>query len=411
MLRGGIVINEILIDPNGAQNFDTDGNGTADALDEYMEFFNTSASAIDLSGLQLWDFGVGQWFTFPPGSVLAAGGHALVMSGVQYGGSLPTGGPDDLFFSAGRNSPLINNTGDNVTVYDPLSDTFIQATYSNDALDNPTAGGNGYTGFSTTATRIGAGEDFGQHAPGVSLQRTGDGADVFDSLAPTPGTTNVCFADGSVIATPRGPVAIEDLRLCDLVHTADHGPQAVTWLYRCTWRADEVARNPKLAAVLIRADALGPGCPSSDLRLSQHHRIMVRGPIAQRMFARAEVLVPAKALLQLTGVSLEIPAVDVTYYHIMCARHEVIFANGVAAESLFLGAQARASIPAESLREICTLLGVRPVDLGRGGGWAKPARDLIKVQAATKLVARHIKNGRAVGCNDAHAWRQPAHWT
>lgn len=95
-LLGGIAINEILVDPNGAANYDTDGNGTANAIDEYIELVNTSTVAIDISGLELWDAGVGHWFTFPVGTILQPGAHALVMSGVQAGGSLPTGGADDL---------------------------------------------------------------------------------------------------------------------------------------------------------------------------------------------------------------------------------------------------------------------------------------------------------------------------
>ncbi|MGB7319022.1 MAG: lamin tail domain-containing protein [Planktotalea sp.] len=172
-LLGGIVINEILVDPNGALNFDTDGNGTADATDEYIELYNTSGSPIDISGLELWDAGVGQWFVFPPGTILAAGGHAMVLSGVQAGGALPTGDPGDLFFDAGRGSPLINNGGDNVTLYDPTNDEFVQATYNGDALDDPTLGASGYSGFSGTATRIGSGEDFGNDTDGQSCSAQG----------------------------------------------------------------------------------------------------------------------------------------------------------------------------------------------------------------------------------------------
>ena len=146
-LLGGIVINEILVDPNGATNFDTDG--TAPATDEYVEFFNTSSSAIDISGLELWDAGGGNWFTFPPGTILQPGGHALVLSGVQSGGALPTGGANDLFFDAGRGTALINNGADNVTLYDPTNDEFVRATFNGDTLDDPTLGG-GYTGFSDT---------------------------------------------------------------------------------------------------------------------------------------------------------------------------------------------------------------------------------------------------------------------
>ena len=89
VLRGGIVINEFLADPNGTENFDTDGSGTAETTDEYVEIFNTSSSAINLNGLQLWDAGNDNWFTFPDTS-LAPGRFAFVIVQVQSGGSLPT---------------------------------------------------------------------------------------------------------------------------------------------------------------------------------------------------------------------------------------------------------------------------------------------------------------------------------
>lgn len=94
---------------------------------------------------------------------------------------MATGDPGDLFFDAGRGSALINNGGDNVTLYDPSNDEFVQATYNGDALDDPTLGASGYSGFSATATRNGTGEDLGNDTDGQSLQRTGDGADTFAS--------------------------------------------------------------------------------------------------------------------------------------------------------------------------------------------------------------------------------------
>ncbi|AKS45781.1 Lamin Tail Domain [Octadecabacter temperatus] len=390
MLLGGIIINEIFVDPNGALNFDTDGNGTASALDEYVELYNTSGSAIDISGLELWDSGSGQWFTFPAGSVLESGGRAMVLTGVQLGGSLPTGGPDDLFFDAGRGTAVINNGGDNVTLYDPNNDEFIQATFNGDPLDDPTT----YSGFSGTATQVGAGEDFGNDTDGESLQRDGDGQDTFISGTPTPGTTNVCFADGTRLATPNGEISIEDLKIGDLVHTADDGPQPVRWLYSCTWQREDVSQSLNLSAVLIRADALGVGLPSCDLRLSQQHRVLVQGAIAQRMFGEDEVLIPAKALLSVAGVSLEVPEVSVTYYHVMLDDHHIVTANAVAAESLFLGEQALASIPEQGLKEISLLLDVSIDDLTDGSVEALPARALVGGRRASRLVARHLRNNR-----------------
>lgn len=391
-LLNGIIINEILVDPNGALNFDTDGNGTAFETDEFIELYNSSNVTIDISGLELWDSGVGKWFTFPAGTLLAAGGHAMVMTSVQTGGALPTGAPGDLFFSAGRGSALINNGGDNVTLYDPSNDAFVQATYNGDSLDNPVLGAGGYSGFSATATRNGSGEDFGTDTDGQSLQRASDGTVIFTSDTPTPGVTNVCFANGTRLATPTGDRCVEDLRAGDQVMTADQGPRTITWLYSKTWTAAQMAAAPNLAPVLIRKGALGPGLPSRDLRLSRQHRMLVTGPIARRMFGSDEVLVPAMALLPLVGVTRDVPRGDVTYFHVMLDRHEIVFANGLAAESLYLGAQALRSIPAQALGEICTLLDVPLAGLGQSGGPVTPVRTIAQGKKALRLVQRHMKN-------------------
>ena len=167
-LRDGITVNELLIDPNGSSNFDTDGNGTADALDEFVEVYNASGSAVDIGGLELWDDGQGQWFTFPPGTVLEAAKYAVVVCGVQEGGSLPTVSGGNLAFDRGRDHAVINDDGDNVVLYDPLADEYIQLFYSGNAADDPPTQ---YEGFSASATRVGSAEDWGQDSDGISLVR------------------------------------------------------------------------------------------------------------------------------------------------------------------------------------------------------------------------------------------------
>ncbi len=244
LLRGGITINVVLVDPNGVISFDTDGNGTADATDEFVEMVNVSAAAIDIGGLQLWDAGTGNYFTFPPGTILQPGAHAMVITGVSAGGALPTGGLDDLFFDAGRGSAVINNGGDNIVVFDPDTDPpngeYISATFNGDTLDDPTLGAGGYSGFSATATQQGLGEDFGSDTDGHFLQRDPNASTTFTSDTPTPGTTNVCFANCTQIDTPRGPRIVEALRMGDLVDTLDHGPRPVRWVFSKTWSPQKV---------------------------------------------------------------------------------------------------------------------------------------------------------------------------
>ena len=130
VLDGGININEFLPDPNGTANCDTDGSGTANTTDEFVELHNNSGSAINIGGYQIWDAGVGNWFTFPGGTMVDAGGFALVVVGVQAGGSLPAVAPGSVAFDAGDGGGALNNGGDNVVVYDPVNDEYIQAIYT-----------------------------------------------------------------------------------------------------------------------------------------------------------------------------------------------------------------------------------------------------------------------------------------
>lgn len=196
------------------------------------------------------------------------------------------------------------------------------------------------------------------------------------------------------MATPTGEVAIEDLAQGDLVLTADHGAQAITWIYAKTWTVEQMQASPNLLPVLIHKGALGIGLPDRDLRLSQQHRVLVHGPIAKRMFGSSEVLIPAKALLPLVGVMLDQPTHAITYTHVMLKQHEVVFSNNLPSESLFLGKQALCSIPDDALEEICNVLDVPLDQLGQTCGPVSPARNFIKGKRALKLAERHTKNNR-----------------
>ncbi len=394
-LLGGIVINEVLVDPNGANNFDTDGSGTASHTDEFVELYNSSNAAIDISGLELWDAGTGNWFTFPPGSILAAGAHAMVLTGVQAGGSLPSSAnPDDLFFDAGRSTAVFNNGGDNLVVLDPNANggagEYIQATYNGDSLDNPPTD---YAGFPAGAVRVGAGEDFGSDIDGFSIQREPDGADTFvNDQPPSPGTTNVCFTAGTRMATPTGLRKIETLRPGDMLMTGDHGAQEIRWIWARFRSGAEIGADRALWPVRIRKGALGAGLPRRALLVSRQHRLLVRSPIARRLFGCDEVLAPAKDLTRLPGIDLIAPETGITYYHILMQNHEILFAEGAPAESLYLGDQALSALEPGARAELCAIF---------GQDWQafflappRPARPLAQGAKLRRLTARHRKNAK-----------------
>lgn len=163
-----------------------------------------------------------------------------------------------------------------------------------------------------------------------------------------------CFAAGTMILTDSGERAVEDLAVGDLVWTRDHGFQPVRWSGRRRLIAAELAANPRLRPIRIRAGALGPDRPARDLTVSPQHRVLVRSQIALRMFSAPELLIAARQLTGMPGIDEATDADSVTYVHLLFARHEVLMSNGAETESLYPGPQAIAGL-GEAAAEIFAL--------------------------------------------------------
>jgi hypothetical protein len=124
--------------------------------------------------------------------------------------------------------------------------------------------------------------------------------------------------------------------------------------------------------------------------VSPQHRILVHSPIVQRMFDTSEALVAAKHLVGMQGVTEISGLTPVHYIHIAFDDHQVIYANGAEAESLFPGPEALRAIAPEAREELVTLF----PDIT--GGLATPARPLIEGRRGRQMTARHIKNNLAL---------------
>jgi len=134
--------------------------------------------------------------------------------------------------------------------------------------------------------------------------------------------TVACYGAGTRIATPTGETAVEDLQIGDLVLTASGATKPVKWLGRRSYSGDKVAAHPQLRPVLIRQDALGSGLPRRDLMVSPMHSLYLD-----------DSFIPASALVN--GVSIVRPECSgaVEYIHIELHDHDVVLAEGVAAET------------------------------------------------------------------------------
>ncbi len=183
----------------------------------------------------------------------------------------------------------------------------------------------------------------------------------------------ICFAEGMRIATPTGARPVEALREGDLVLTRDHGPQPVRWIGRRKISREELAACPALAPIRIRAGALGPGCPERDLRVSPNHRMLIEDWRVDYLFGHPAVLVQAKDLVDGDGVVQDPPTEEITYYHLLLDRHEVLIAEGAPTESFYPGPWTLSEIGSEALGDLFRRNFTFALAPGAFGPLARPA--------------------------------------
>jgi hypothetical protein len=131
----------------------------------------------------------------------------------------------------------------------------------------------------------------------------------------------ICFRAGTRIATDRGDIPVERLKIGDRVLTHFEHSRPIVWLGH---RTIDCRRHPdpvKILPVRVVRNAFGPGCPRRDLFMSPGHAVFVDGD-----------LIPVKYLINGTTVR-QVPARRVTYFHVELDDHDVLFAEGLRTES------------------------------------------------------------------------------
>ena len=194
-----LVINEILADPD-ATTGDANGDGTVDTSDdEFVEIFNNSSSAIDMSNYTLSD-GASLRHTFPSGTVLLAQ-QAIVVFG---GGNVEdfTGVPG-LVQVAGTLG--LNNGGDTITIADAGGTPLVVETYGSASNNQSIARDPDFTGAFVDHTTITSNPvDF---SPGSDNT---DGSSLTDPNTWT-GATDTDWATGSNWVNGIAPRSVDDI--------------------------------------------------------------------------------------------------------------------------------------------------------------------------------------------------------
>ncbi|MEX3315765.1 Hint domain-containing protein [Sulfitobacter sp. PS-8MA] len=149
----------------------------------------------------------------------------------------------------------------------------------------------------------------------------------------------VSFTRGTHISLSTGELRpIEELRVGDRILTRDDGVQPLRWIGQSTLRA-----VGEFAPIRIRAGTLNN---EHDLIVSPDHRLFIYQRSDEMGAGRSELLVKARHLVNGDSVTVQ-DGGFVDYFQLLFDSHQIIFAEGIAAESMLVDSRTRSVLPSE----------------------------------------------------------------
>lgn len=146
------------------------------------------------------------------------------------------------------------------------------------------------------------------------------------------------FARGTVIATPQGDVAIEDLQPGDMVNTSTGEPARLIWIGSSSFVPADAGRRVPL--IRIMADTFGQGRPSSFLTVGPSARILHTPHHLRSDAGTQRLFTPVREFIDGVNVIEVVPPTPVRLFHICLDRHAAISAGGIEMETFHPGANA-----------------------------------------------------------------------
>ena len=154
------------------------------------------------------------------------------------------------------------------------------------------------------------------------------------------------FTRGTRITMASGEQRpIETLRLGDRVLTRDAGPQEVRWIGLTTQRA-----TGDFAPICIRKGTLNN---TADLVVSPDHRLFIYQRQDHLGAGRSELLVKARHLVNGDSVRVQ-DGGYVDYFQLLFDAHQIIYAEGISAESMLVDTRTEKAVPPEVAAKLRT---------------------------------------------------------
>ncbi|MCC6105474.1 Hint domain-containing protein [Acetobacter sp.] len=137
-----------------------------------------------------------------------------------------------------------------------------------------------------------------------------------------------CFLTGTLIRTPDGNIAVEDIKIGDQIVTWDwKNNQDITRPVVWVGKAETIAR-PDLPVdeagypVRVLKNAVADGVPSRDMLITPEHCLFFENKF-----------IPVRMLVNGASIFYDTSVPSYTYYHVETEQHAVIIADGMLTES------------------------------------------------------------------------------
>ncbi len=145
------------------------------------------------------------------------------------------------------------------------------------------------------------------------------------------------FARGTLVATPNGPVAIEDLFPGDVVETRD-GPAQVTWIGSTIFYPNTAEGASSLSHLTrVTAEAFGPTTPMKDLLIGPGARMVVRREKLRTLLGASAVLAPIQDYTDGDRIFDITPPSPVQMFNFALANHSTVTLSGLEVETYHPG--------------------------------------------------------------------------
>lgn len=142
-----------------------------------------------------------------------------------------------------------------------------------------------------------------------------------------------CFSDATFIETATGPKPICELRAGEYIQTLDNGLQRLVAVLSSSFSLADLIARPSLCPVLVDRMALGQDLP---LVVSPQHGLLMKTAAGEEKLFRSMQLANSsyRRVRRMKGCR------GIRYVHLLFEKHEIVFANGVPAESFYPGPRA-----------------------------------------------------------------------